>query len=75
MSTSPKMTRPRRAGVNPTIDRHSVVLPTPLRPSTAVTLPFVDVERHALQHVAVAVVGVQIDEAQHRGVQASCTPR
>ena len=39
ISTSLKITRPARAGVNPTIDRHSVVLPTPLRPNTATTVP------------------------------------
>ena len=60
ISTSLKTTRPARAGVNPTIDRHSVVLPTPLRPSTATTVPAFDGQRHALQHVAVAVVGVEI---------------
>ena len=30
---------PRRGGVKPMIERISVVLPTPLRPSTAVTAP------------------------------------
>ena len=37
-----------------------VLLPTPLRPSRPTTSPRADVERHAVQDVALAVVGVQV---------------
>ena len=39
ISTPLKTTRPARAGVNPTMERHRVVLPTPFRPTTAATVP------------------------------------
>jgi hypothetical protein len=39
MSRSLNVTRPRRGGVKPTMERMSVVLPMPLRPSTPTTSP------------------------------------
>jgi hypothetical protein len=39
MSVPSKTICPLRAGVSPSSDLHSVVLPTPLRPRSAVTLP------------------------------------
>ena len=46
-------------GREPTSERHSVVLPTPLRPSTAVTVPCRR-EGDPLQHMTLAVVGVHV---------------
>ena len=56
-------TSPLRAGCRPQIVRTSVVLPMPLRPSSADDLAGADVQVDAVQHLAAAVAGVQ---AAHR---------
>jgi len=58
--------RPARAGVSPTSERHSVVFPTPFRAEDGCHGSLVYMHGHALQYVAVAVVGVELDHVQHR---------
>ena len=65
ISVSLNRMRPRCAGVSPMMERTSVVLPTPLRPMTATTSPRSTRQRHPLQDVARAVIGVDILDLQH----------
>ena len=51
--------RPSRGGVSPIRLRNVVVLPAPLRPSSAVILPSATSQADAMQDVALAVKGVQ----------------
>ena len=50
---------PSRAGVSPIRLRRVVVLPAPLRPSSAVMRPSATCQADAMQDMALAVIGVQ----------------
>ena len=43
-----------------------VLLPTPLRPSSATTSPRADLERDAVQDVALAVIAVDVVDLEQR---------
>ena len=66
-------TVPRERGTSPMSARSVVVLPTPFRPSSAVTPPFGTVERDALQDVRLAEIDVQVrgPRGQRRCVTAA----
>ena len=63
------MIRPVRMGTKPISERSSVVLPTPLRPSSAVTLPAGSSKPDIAQDVAAAVVLVEVlnEHEKNRG--------
>ena len=61
VTSSPlKLMPPRRGRSRPMMPRISVLLPTPLRPSTPTILAGPDLDAHTLQHVARGVTGGQI---------------
>ena len=60
MRAPPKLTSPRAGGTSPMIAFIAVDLPAPLRPSSATTSPALRLERHAVQDMGAAVVGVQV---------------
>src|SRR6058998_1096433 len=77
MSASLYMTLPARGGTRPRMLLRTVVLPAPLRPRRE-DFAALDVERHPLQHVDEAVVGVNALQAEdHRRTPryARCTSR
>ena len=57
---------PSRGGVRPMIERMVVVLPAPLRPSSATSSPSRTCMRDAVQDVAFAVIGVDVFRDEHR---------
>ena len=61
-----KTTSPRRGGVSPAIERISVVLPMPLRPRITTMRPACELEAQPVQHVAVAVIGVDLAHREQR---------
>ena len=66
MAAPSKRIRPWLGCTRPMIDFKVVLLPTPLRPSSPTTSPGADVERDAVQDVALAVIGVQALDADQR---------
>ena len=66
MSAPLKTILPRRGGVKPTIELTSVVLPTPLRPSRPRICPCSSCKRQPLQHIGVAVIGVDVLDVEDR---------
>ena len=68
--------RAARAATSPISARRVVVLPTPLRPSSAVTPPVGHVERDALQDVRLAEVDVQVAiDSASAAARHSASPR
>ena len=65
-SRSLNITCPRRGGVKPTMERIKRGLAHAVAPHQADDLAGIDPERDALEHVAVAVVGVDLAHVQHQ---------
>ena len=75
MAAPSKPMRPALQATIPMMERTVVVLPMPLRPEQRRDLARRDAQRHAEQHLALAVGGLQSFHRQHRlGHQAS-SPR
>ncbi len=72
MSLPASATLPPKRRVMPTIELISVVLPVPLRPSSASTWPSASAQRHVGQHHRLAVAGAQgLDGEQIRHRRSS----
>ncbi len=65
MSLPSNMIEPELTGRWPTMARNRLVLPTPLRPSTQVTLPDLGLERNAAQRLRRAVVEIDVADVEH----------
>ena len=65
MSAPSQRMRPARIGCSPTMARIRLVLPTPLRPSTQVTVPRSAVTLTPAQDVARAVIEVDVLGGEH----------
>ena len=78
MSSPSSATLPALGRTSPEIVRSSEVLPAPLAPSTAVTVPSGTFERDAVDRAHRPVVGGQLLNRQHRlaaAASGSCPPR
>ena len=61
---------PRRGGLNPTIEFTSVRLADAVAAEQAEDLPLLELERQALQHVGVAVIGMDVLNVEDRHDQS-----
>ncbi len=61
-----------RGGTSPMIALIVVERPTPLRPSRLTISPLADVEGHAMQDVALAVIGVEVLDLEQRRAHQRC---